>query len=49
MLHLVKEEKKKLFLCPSYFDKKEEFGLTDENVSVTYKEKDIMDFVKENI
>ena len=45
----IKEEKKKLFLCPSYFDKKEEFGLTDENVSVTYKEKDIMDFVKENI
>lgn len=45
----VGKDKKMLFLSPLYFDRKEEFGLTDDNVNVTYKEKDIIDFVKDNI
>ena len=45
----VGKDKKMLFLSPSYFDKKEEFGITDDIIDVTKSDNDITNFVKDNI
>jgi hypothetical protein len=45
----VGKDKKMLFLSPLYFDRKEEFGITDDIVDTTKSNNDIINFVKDNI